>query len=133
MRWAYRINPFRRTCLRFLAVALALAWSIDLLAETNSFPHYNVRVWQIDDGLPQNSVWAIAQSKDGYLWVGTQQGLARFDGIHFSSVDSPAAPELKHGYITALCCAKDDTMWIGCSGSGLVRLRHGQFTHFTEA
>ena len=37
-------------------------------------------MWQIDDGLPQNSVWAITQTHDGYLWVGTQQGLARFDG-----------------------------------------------------
>src|SRR5215831_16588191 len=102
MRWACRINPFRRQSLRFLAVALAFAWLIDLHAETNSFPHYNVRVWQIDDGLPQNSVWAIAQSKDGYLWVGTQQGLARFDGLRFLLLDDKAAPELKHGFITAL-------------------------------
>jgi len=100
---------------------------------TNGFPRYNVRLWQIDDGLPQNSVWAITQTRDGYLWVGTQQGLARFDGMRFVNLDSKAAPELKHGYITALCTGKDGSLWIGCSGSGLFRMRDGQFSRFSEA
>src|SRR5689334_23097304 len=80
-------------------ISTALYFHAHCLADsTNTFPHYNVRVWQIDDGLPQNSVWAITQTKDGYLWVGTQQGLARFDGVRFVSLDHPSAPELKHGY-----------------------------------
>ena len=45
---------------------------------------YSVKVWQTDEGLPHNSVWALAQASDGYLWVGTQQGLARFDGVRFT-------------------------------------------------
>src|SRR4051812_48234635 len=91
----------------FLALVLCV---LPVHAGTNTFPHYNVRVWQIDDGLPQNSVWAITQTEDGYLWVGTQQGLARFDGVRFVTLDHPDAPELKHGYITALCTAKDGSL-----------------------
>jgi len=68
-------------CIFFLAVAFRLR-AVD----------YNVRIWQTDDGLPQNSVHAIAQTTDGYLWVGTHEGLARFDGIRFKVIDDPAAP-----------------------------------------
>ncbi len=119
---------YKRICcwhgwLAFPAVVVILIYAFAVHAATNSFPRYNVRVWQVDDGLPQNSVWAITQSKDGYLWVGTQQGLARFDGMRFVSLENKAAPELKHAYITALCTGKDGSLWIGCSGSGLYRMR----------
>src|SRR5262245_4841033 len=120
MLWAgHRRSGFWRCCCIDSVVALVFFYAVAVQAATNSFPHYNVRVWQIDDGLPQNTVWAITQTKDGYLWVGTQQGLARFDGIRFTSVDNPAAADLKHGYITALCTGRDGSLWIGCSGSGL--------------
>ena len=121
---------------RLVLLALAAFFSAQLSSlhgATNTFPRYNVRVWQIDDGLPQNSVWAITQTKDGYLWIGTQQGLVRSDGIRFVTLDSKAAPELKHGYISALCTARDGSLWIGCSGSGLFRIRDGQFSRFSEA
>src|SRR3954471_22995983 len=120
---------------RLALLALAAIFSIHICpskAATNTFPRYNVRVWQIDDGLPQNSVWAITQTREGYLWIGTQQGLARFDGMRFVAIDSKAAPELKHGYITALCASRDGGLWIGCSGNGLIRMHDGQFSHFSE-
>src|SRR5262252_7733926 len=66
---------------------------------------YTVRSWQTDDGFPQNSVYALAQTADGYLWVGTREGLARFDGLTFTIPDTSAAPELKRAWITALCTA----------------------------
>ena len=50
---------------------------------TNAVMPYRIRAWQTDDGLPQNSVYAITQTSDGYLWVGTREGLARFDGVRF--------------------------------------------------
>ena len=100
---------------------------------TNSVGRYSVRIWQSDDGLPHNSVWAIAQGVDGYLWVGTQQGLVRFDGLHFVTIDEPAPPELKRGWITALCVTRDGSLWVGCDGYGLARLKAGTFTHFGES
>ena len=69
---------------------------------TNGVMPYGVRVWQTDDGLPQNSVYAIAQTPNGYLWVGTREGLARFDGVRFVTLGENAPPELSHGWITAL-------------------------------
>jgi ligand-binding sensor domain-containing protein len=104
-----------------------------LLASTNAITRYSVRIWQTDDGLPQNSVFAIAQTKDGYLWVGTHEGLARFDGNRFVLVDEPAAPELKRGWITALCATSDGSLWVAVDGVGLTRLRKGTITRFSEA
>src|SRR2546427_3278618 len=103
------------------------------LASTNASIPYSVRIWQADDGLPQNSVYAIAQTADGYLWVGTREGLTRFDGVRFTLVDDPAAPELRHGWITALCTARDGSLWIACDGSGVTHLQNGTFSHFSEA
>ena len=98
----------------------------------NNILPYRVRMWQADDGLPQNSVWAIAQTQDGYLWVGTREGLARFDGVRFTLVEETQAPELRHGWITGLVAAQDGSLWIGCDGGGLTRWKEGRFSHFTE-
>src|SRR5213593_4353561 len=94
---------------------------------------YSIRIWQTDDGLPQNSVFAIAQTTDGYLWVGTHDGLARFDGVRFTVLDDPGAPELRHASITALCGGSDGSLWIASEGGGVTRLKNGKVSHFTEA
>ena len=100
---------------------------------TNGVVPYSVRAWQTDDGLPQNSVHAITQSREGYLWVGTHEGLARFDGVRFAALGENAPPELKRGWITALCAGRDGSVWIGCEGYGLARFKEGKFTRFSEA
>jgi ligand-binding sensor domain-containing protein len=100
---------------------------------TNAITPYKVRCWQTDDGLPQNSVHAIAQTRDGYLWVGTREGLARFDGVRFTPPDERAPQELQHGWITALFAIRDGSLWIGCEGFGLARWKEGTFTRFSEA
>ena len=97
---------------------------------TNTIP-YSVRIWQTEDGLPQNEVYAITQTVDGYLWVGTHDGLARFDGARFTLVEDP--PELKRAPITALCAASDGSLWIGAEGSGVTRLKEGTLSRFSEA
>src|SRR5262249_30739504 len=51
----------------------------------------------------------------------------------FAPVQDDAAPELQHGFITALCASRDGSLWIACSGSGLLRLKDGVFSRFTEA
>jgi len=59
-------------------------------------------VWTTDDGLPNSSVTAVLQSHDGYLWLGTCSGLARFDGVRFTVFDSSSTPELQSPNVTAL-------------------------------
>src|SRR5437867_5774401 len=119
------------------ALVLARVWfsqpHLSAAASTIAVIPYSVRIWQADDGLPQNSVYALAQTSDGYLWVGTHEGLARFDGLRFIPVDDPAAPELKHAWITALCAGSDGSLWIACDGSGVTRLKNGVFSHFSPA
>ena len=97
-------------------------------------PHqeYLARVWQTDEGLPNNRVQAIAQTPDGYLWVGTYEGLARFDGLAFTTFNGLNTPELKGAPINALCVATDGTLWIGTDNKGVVRWRDGHFTAFPE-
>ena len=89
--------------------------------------------WQADDGLPDNVVQAITQTSDGFLWVGTRGGLARFDGDQFVCYDARNTPALKNSSITALCAGKDGSLWIGTDGGGLVRLFHGTFTGFAKS
>ncbi len=93
----------------------------------------NARIWQVDEGLPHNVVRAIAQTPDGYLWVGTPAGLARFDGMQFTVFDGKNTPEMTNSSITALCTDREGVLWIGTEGGGLVCLKDGRFTHFGKA
>ena len=93
---------------------------------------YLPRVWQTDEGLPSNRVQAIAQTPDGYLWVGTHEGLARFDGVKFTGFDNPETFGLNRASITALCVTTDGTLWIGTESAGMMRWRDGQFSAFAE-
>jgi ligand-binding sensor domain-containing protein/signal transduction histidine kinase len=88
---------------------------------------YASRIWQIAEGLPHNEVQAIAQTWDGYLWVGTRGGLARFDGINFTSFDPKNTPELRDVAITALCVDRRGTLWIGTGGGSVVQFKDGAF------
>ncbi len=89
------------------------------------------RSWQVDAGLPDNLVQAITQTTDGFLWIGTRGGLARFDGYQFVCYDSRNTPALKNSSITALCASGDGALWIGTDGGGLVRLKNGVFSEFS--
>src|SRR4029077_8209945 len=88
---------------------------------------YVTQVWFAKDGLPQNSVYAIAQTPDGYLWVGTEEGLARFDGVQFTTFD-PKNGSLVHRYVVALAPDSSNGLWIGTLGGGLTHYHAGGFT-----
>ena len=88
-------------------------------------------VWRQPQGLPQNSVLAIVQTSDGYIWAGTRGGLARFDGMHFTTFDTSQKGQLKENEIWALVEGNDSSLWIGTYGGGLTRLKDGKFTTYT--
>jgi ligand-binding sensor domain-containing protein/signal transduction histidine kinase len=94
---------------------------------------YASHTWRTDEGLPDNTVQTIAQTPDRYLWIGTSHGLARFDGVEFTSFDADNTPELKNSSITALWADKKGALWIGTDGGGLVRLANGGFTSFNKS
>jgi len=89
------------------------------------------RTWQMDEGLPNNFVQAIAQTRDGFLWVGTLAGLARFDGMTFTTYDPRNTPAIRNTSITALCATHDGALWIGTDGGGVTLLRGGAFSTLT--
>lgn len=92
-----------------------------------SLDQYVRHVWQTDDGLPENSVRSIAQTSDGYLWFGTEAGLARFDGFQFVVFDKSNTPLLASSNISALLVDRDQTLWIGTQAGGLTCYRDGHF------
>ncbi len=88
-------------------------------------------VWTTEDGLPQNSVTAILQTRDGYLWLGTFGGLVRFDGVRFAVFHTGNTPGLASNRILSLYEDRAGTLWIGTEDGGLSRFRHNQFTTYT--
>ena len=121
-------------CFRRAAFVLALGVSATASAQDvagehdKSIAQYVHRVWQREQGLPQQSVAALAQTDDGYLWLGTQEGLARFDGIRFVIFGPANESAFGAGRVTALAKSGSD-LWIGTE-NGLVRYAAGTFTPF---
>jgi signal transduction histidine kinase/ligand-binding sensor domain-containing protein len=89
---------------------------------------YLLDVWTSENGLPDSSVTAVAQTPDGYLWVGTYNGLARFDGVRFVTFDPANTPELPHARVRKLFVDARGTLWINTYEGSLTTLRDGQFT-----
>jgi signal transduction histidine kinase len=82
---------------------------------------YTLTSWSRKDGLT-GPVWAIAQDGDGFLWLGTEEGLVRFDGVKFSSWESLRGAPLLRGPVRALRIAHDGAMWVGFSAGGVARI-----------
>ena len=94
-------------------------------------PAVALHVWRNAEGLPSDSVTAILQTHDGFLWVGTDAGLVRFDGVKFTGVRLAAAPTNHPVSVTALCEDSDGYLWIGTQQEGLFQMVHGGVRHFT--
>ncbi len=92
---------------------------------------YMVSFWQESAGLPQKFVNTIYQTRDGYLWVGTKGGVARFDGVRFEVYDDLHPDQLREGEVWAVAEAPDGSLWIGTYGGGLSRLVNGRFETLT--
>ena len=88
---------------------------------------YALDRWGIEEGLPVKTVTSLVQTRDGYLWVGTQEGLARFDGLRFHVFDKRNTA-LRVNNIETLFESRDGTLWVGTRGAGLMRYRDGLLT-----
>lgn len=123
-----------------LGVILAVSFLLTIAVASNSASppslsalSFNSTTWTTEQGLPGDTVRAITQTRDGYLWVATQAGLARFDGVKFTVFSKPSVPEFRTNECNALLEARDGTLWIGTIGGGLMRYRDGLFTTFGRA
>jgi diguanylate cyclase (GGDEF)-like protein len=84
--------------------------------------------WTVDKGLPQSTIRAAIQSRDGYLWFGSHEGLARYDGRRFTVFNEANTPLLKGSGISALCEGRDGSLYIGLRDGGVIRYLAGKFT-----
>jgi ligand-binding sensor domain-containing protein len=105
------------------------------LEPTTSLASYGRQAWAMENGLPQNTVQALAQTKDGFLWLGTEAGLVRFDGVEFQTYDRNSnsglpGPALPGNDIRCLLATADDALWIG-TNAGLTRWKDGAAKTFT--
>ena len=86
--------------------------------------------WHAADGLPQETVQALTRSSEGYIWAGTQDGLARYDGHRFTLFHPNNTPALKSRWIQALAAGEDGELWVG-SAQGLYHYQRGRFEPVT--
>ena len=101
-----------------IAFIVSLILALSGLAQTPA--RYHHENWQTEQGLPQNSVPCIRQTRDGYLWLGTREGLARFDGVRFTIFDRRTTPSLLHNQIRHLLEDRAGNLWIS-TPAALVR------------
>ena len=117
---------------RFVLFSLLLltgsVWCLDRHKPISEYIH---TVWRSEDGLPQNSIQSLLQTRDGYLWIGTQEGLVRFNGMEFKVFNKANTDAIRHNDIRILYQDREGTLWIGTFGGGLVRYRDGQFSTYT--
>src|SRR5260370_26397816 len=104
------------------AFAAACAWLFAGATPLSaaSAPHYTIDGWDTEKGLPQMSVIALTQTRDGYLWLGTGDGLARFDGVRFKRFEEEEALQLSGSKIVRLFEDRRGNFWIGTDTAGVV-------------
>src|ERR1700688_492217 len=116
-------------CFVFFLFTVSPVGALDTSRQLTQYGH---TAWRIEDGVFAGMPNVIAQTTDGYLWIGTQAGLMRFDGVRFVSWRAPEGNELPSSRINSLLGARDGSLWIGTS-MWLARWRNGNLTNYGEA
>jgi ligand-binding sensor domain-containing protein/signal transduction histidine kinase len=111
---------------------LLVAVSAYGLDPNRTLTQYVHRIWQVQQGLPESSIYSIFQTRDGYLWLGTLTGLVRFDGVRFTPLENiyPAAPS--NVWIRDIVEDSKGALWIATNESGVYRIDHGAVTQFSQ-
>ena len=104
-----------------------------LLLVSTTRAQYRFDFWTNEDGLPQNSVYSILQTRDGFVWFTTLDGLVRFDGIEFKVFNRGNSPGLTSNRLISLFAEDDNTLWVGTEDGGLMSFRKGVFRAYTTA
>jgi ligand-binding sensor domain-containing protein/two-component sensor histidine kinase len=116
--------------LLLILASLTFGRGISPPSPVSQAPSYVSRIWRTQDGLPENRIRAISQTPDGYLWIGTSGGLARFDGIRFVVYARFNTPVMTSEDISALAVAHDGSLWAATDGGGLLHYQNGRFRSF---
>ncbi|MBK7257650.1 MAG: hypothetical protein IPI01_07575 [Ignavibacteriae bacterium] len=122
-------SPLFRTMLFCVLAALFLLPSSESFARRKSIVQYVHQIWSTANGMPQNSAGSILQTRDGYIWFATQEGLARFDGMEFRVFDRVNTKELPISWMVRLKEDSSGALWMRPAGfaPGMVRMQNGIF------
>src|ERR1700750_1255951 len=101
-----------------IVLGILLAWRLCVFALDPSLDvsQYAHTAWKVGEGFSEGVIFSIAQTLDGYLWLGTEFGLLRFDGVHTVAWQPPAGEHLPSRDIRSLRVARDGRLWIGTTG-----------------
>ncbi len=124
----------RRTWIRNLLVAgawLCFQPSLYALDPALSITQYGHSTWRVQDGAFRGAPNAVTQTKDGYLWIGTEGGLVRFDGVRFVQWTPPPGKRLLDPRVYSLLGARDGSLWIG-TGFSLSHWQKGELTNYPQ-
>src|SRR5215469_14538715 len=120
----------------FVRLVLLAAWildsSVSLWAAYRSDPDYLIDSWEVQQGMPDNSATAIVQTPDGYLWIGTFNGLVQFDGVDFRVYDPASIPALPSAGIVNLYLDANARLWISTLKGLATRQNDHWITYTTE-
>jgi len=111
-----RTNSLRSKLVQGWGLIVLIPCCLFGLDPAKSIYQYNCRNWNRQNGLPVNGINTIAQSQDGYLWLGTQRGLVRFSGVEFSQVNLPDSPQFRRQTIGSLAPSRNGGLWFGIYG-----------------
>jgi ligand-binding sensor domain-containing protein/AraC-like DNA-binding protein len=111
----------------FFAGPLEVA-GLDPKTPVTKFIHH---IWTTGSGLPQNTIHSIVQDNNGYLWLGTERGIARFDGTWFRILNKGNTPAIRNNFITSLFISGDGALWIGTYGGGIIRYKDSEFKNYS--
>jgi signal transduction histidine kinase len=111
---------------------LAVLILSSIFASAQAASNLGHQSWTTENGLPQNSAHAIFQSRDGYLWIATEGGIARFNGIEFKVFQRENTPAITSDDISCFAQGNDDALWIG-TADGVLRYHQGSFQHYGTA
>jgi ligand-binding sensor domain-containing protein/signal transduction histidine kinase len=122
------LPPSLKRRIHFWVIGLAAALVLGQRAAADS--PFTVDVWNTEDGLPQSSVIALTQTRDGYLWLGTLNGLVRFDGHAFTPFNVNNTPGLPSDRIIFLFEDSRTNLWVGTDNAGLCLIKNGVVKNF---
>ncbi|MBX3244556.1 MAG: hypothetical protein KF685_08895 [Acidobacteria bacterium] len=112
---------------------MASTYSLPVLSQPEVFQYtpfdikYIEKTFTVAEGMPQNTATSMIQSRDGYIWLTTFGGLARYDGFKFKVFTTGNTPELTNNRLTSLYEDKEGTIWIGSEDGDVIRYRNGVF------
>lgn len=102
------------------------------LTSAKDLDQYVRATWDVDQGLPQSSVYAVTQTPDGYIWAATEEGFVRFDGQRFVTFDTATHDRISSNFTLTVISGRDGTLYVGTAG-GLLRLIGDEITRFTAS